>query len=182
MKKKLFAGLLTATLCFAHLPVMAQSGQPDSGENRFHAFQEARQHHWWKTADMRQQVRLKMLELAAMMANPKSTEDELLKKQGELQGARAILEKEQLSFLYQMKQKYPEVVGSCGMSGHGMGMGPCGMGCGTMGRGHGMGHGAKGGHHMGDGMMGGHGIGTGPCGMGHCMMGGEWDQGVISCR
>ena len=172
MKGKLFAGLLTAALCFAPFPVMAQSGQPESGQNQFQAFQEAQQQHWRKTADMRQQLRLKKLELAAMMVNPKSTEDELLKKQRELQDARGILEKEHLAFLYQMKKKYPEAMEYHGMMGYSMGMKPCDMGCGMMGRGHGMGHGMMGCHHMGPGMMG-YGMGMGPCGMDHGMMGGH---------
>lgn len=174
MKGKLFTGILAAVLCFSPLTVVAQNGQPESGQNQFQAFREAHQQHWRKTADMRQQVRLKELELATMMVNPKSTEDELLKKQRELQDVRANLEKEHLTFMYQMKQKYPEVMESHSMMGYGMGMGPCGMGSGMIGRGHGMGHGMMGGHHMGAGMMGGgHGMGMGPCGMGYGMMGCE---------
>ncbi|MGB7970517.1 MAG: hypothetical protein WCF31_00965 [Candidatus Deferrimicrobiaceae bacterium] len=177
MKGKLLTGMLTGLLCFAPFTVLAQTGQPESGQKQYQAYQEAQQQYWSKTADLRQQVLLKQYELAALMVNPKAKEDELLKKQGELQDVRAKLEKEQLVFSYQMKRKYPEVMGSYGtmgygygmgsgmmgggygmgpgMMGGGYGMGPCGMGYGTKGGGYGMGHGMTGGqHHMGPGMMG----------------------------
>ena len=171
MKGKLLTAMLTALLCFAPFPVLAQTGQPERGQRQYQAFQEAQQQYWSKTADLRQQVLLKQYELAALMVNPKAKEDELLKKQRELQDVRAKLEKEQLVYMYQMRQKYPEVMGSYGMGcgmpgggygmgygmmGGGYGMGPCGMGYGMPGGGYGMGHGMGGGyHHMGPGMMGG---------------------------
>ena len=100
-----------------------------------------------------------------MMVNPKAKEDELLKKQRELQDVRAKLEKEQLVYMYQMRQKYPEVMGSYG------------MGCGMPGGGYGMGYGMMGGGYgMGYGMMGG-GYGMGPCGMGYGMPGGGYGMG-----
>lgn len=169
MKGKLLTGMLTALLCFAPITVLAQTGQPESGQKQYQAFQEARQQYWSRTADLRQQVLLKQYELAALMVNPKSKEDDLLKKQRELQDVRAKLEKEQLAYMYQMRRKYPEVMGSYGMGygmmggygmgygmmGGGYGMGSCGMGYGMTGGGYGMGHGMTGGyHHMGPGMMG----------------------------
>jgi len=162
MKGKLLTGMLTGLLCFAPLTVLAQTGQPESGQNQYQAFQEAQQQYWSKTADLRQQVLLKQYELAALMVNPKAKEDELLKKQQELQDVRAKLEKEQLVFSYQMKRKYPEVMGSYGAMGSGMMGGGYGMGSGMMGggmgygtMGGGMGYGTMGGHHhMGPGMMG----------------------------
>jgi len=170
MKEKLLTGMLTALLCFAPFTVLAQTGQPDSGQKQYQAFQESQQQYWSKTADLRQQVLLKQYELAALMVNPKAKEDELLKKQRELQDVRAKLEKEQLVYMFQMRRKYPEVMGSYGMGygmtggyhhmgpgmmGGGYGMGPCGMGYGMPGGGYGTGHGMTGGyHHMGPGMMG----------------------------
>lgn len=169
MKGKLLTGMLTALLCFAPITVLAQTGQPESGQKQYQAFREAQQQYWSRTADLRQQVLLKQYELAALMVNPKSKEDELLKKQRELQDVRAKLEKEQLAYMYQMRRKYPEVMGSHGMGygmmggygmgygmmGGGYGMGSCGMGYGMTGGGYGMGHGMTGGyHHMGPGMMG----------------------------
>jgi len=156
MKGKLLTGMLTGLLCFAPFTVFAQSGQTESGQKQYQAFQEAQQQYWSKTADLRQQVLLKQYELAALMVNPKAKEDELLKKQRELQDVRAKLEKEQLVFSYQMKRKYPEVIGSYGTMGYGMMGGGYGMGPGMMGGGYGMGYGMTGGqHHMGPGMMGG---------------------------
>ena len=183
MKGKLLTGMLTALLCFAPLTVLAQTGQTESGQKQYQAFQEAQQQYWSKTADLRQQVLLKQYELAALMVNPKSKEDELLKKQRELQDVRAKLEKEQLVYMYQMRRKYPDVMESYGMScgmmggGYGMGcgmmggygMGPCGMGYGMPGGGYGMGHGMGGGYGMG------HGMGGGYHHMGPGMMGG-WGQ------
>ena len=165
MKGKLLTGMLTALLCFMPFTVLAQTGQPESGQKQYQAFQEAQQQYWSKTADLRQQVLLKQYELAAMMVNPKAKEDELLKKQRELQDVRAKLEKEQLVYMYQMRQKYPEVMGSYG------------MGCGMPGGGYGMGYGMMGGGYgMGYGMMGG-GYGMGPCGMGYGMPGGGYGMG-----
>jgi len=167
MKGKLLTGMLAGLLCFAPLTVLAQTGQPEGGQNQYQAFQEAQQQYWSKTADLRQQVLLKQYELAALMVNPKAKEDELLKKQRELQDVRAKLEKEQLVFSYQMKRKYPEVMGSYGAMGSGMMGGGYGMGSGMMGGGYGMGSGMMGGGYgMGPGMMGG-GYGMGPCGMGY---------------
>jgi hypothetical protein len=177
MKGKLLTGMLTALLCFAPFTVLAQTGKPESGQKQYQAFQEAQQQYWSKTADLRQQVLLKKYELAALMVNPKAKEEELLKKQRELQDVRARLEKEQLVYMYRMKRKYPEVLEHCdrmghgmghGMMGYGMGMGSCGMDygmrhgmtgygmdMGSCGMGYGMGRGMTGGHHhMGPGMMG----------------------------
>jgi len=67
--------------------------KPERGQRQYQAFQEAQQQYWSKTADLRQQVLLKQYELAALMVNPKAKEDELLKKQRELQDVRAKLEK-----------------------------------------------------------------------------------------
>jgi hypothetical protein len=100
-----------------------------------------------------------------MMLNPKTTEDELLKKQQELQEARNKLEKEQLAFRFKMNKKYPEVMESYGMMGYGMGSGMMGDGYGMMG-----------GYGMGQGMMGG-GYGMGPCGGGYGRMGGGYGMG-----
>lgn len=168
MKGNLLAGLMAALLCFAPFTVMAQTGQPESGQGRYQAFQEAHQQHWAKTADLRQQVLLKQYELAAAMVNPKVSEDTLLKKQQELQDVRSKLEKEQLVFMYQMRRKYPDITQSYGMMGSGMGMGSCGMGYGMMGGGYG----------MGPGMMG-SGMGMGACGMGYGYgtMGGGYGMG-----
>ena len=177
MKGKLLTGMLTALLCFAPLTVLAQTGQPEGGQNQYQAFQEAQQQYWSKTADLRQQVLLRQYELAALMVNPKSKEDELLKKQRELQDVRAKLEKEQLVYMYQMKRKYPDVMGSYGTMGSGMMGGGYGMGSGMMGSGYGMGPGMMGGGYgMGPGMMGG-GYGMGPCGMGYGTMGGGYGMG-----
>lgn len=180
MRGGLLTGLLAVSLCFAPFTVAAQvqSHHPESGEAQ--AIQEAHQDHWKKTAGLRQQVRLKQLELAAALANPKATEEELLKKQKELQEGRAELEKEHLVFMVRMHRKYPDFMETHGMTGSGMGMG-CGMmggggmgmgcsmmggmGCGMMGGA--MGRGMGGGHDMGPGMKG----GMDKCGcMGHGMM------------
>jgi len=191
MKAALFAALLAVSVAFAPWTTGAQSQQADSGQTRYQSFQTAQQEQWRKTADLRQQVLLDQAELRAMLINPKTTQDALLKKQKELQESRAKLEREQLLYQYQMGRKYPELMESYGMMGYGggmgygmgygmmgygmgYGMGPgmmgygsgtgCGMGYGMMGGGYGMGPGAMGGYHMGQGMTGGHPMGPGMMG------------------
>ncbi|MDA8164957.1 MAG: hypothetical protein M0017_08000 [Desulfobacteraceae bacterium] len=164
MKRKLLTTLSAASLCLVPLAAGAQTAQ-QGGQAQFQAFQKAQQQHWTKTADQRQQVMIKQHELAATILNPKSTEEELLKKQRELQDARDGLEREQLTFEYQMKKKYPEIMESYGMMGYGMG------------RGYGMGPGMMGGYGMAPGMMG-YGLaprwpGSGQGPMGPGMMGGR---------
>jgi hypothetical protein len=174
MRATLLVALLAASLAFAPSTVAAQNRQPEGGQTQYQSFQAAQQEHWRKTADLRQQVLLDQAELRAMMINPKTTQDALLKKQGELQESRAKLEKEQLLFLFQMKRKYPDVMEPYGMMGYGAGMGPYGMGYGMMG-GYPMGPGMMG-YGMGYGMMG-YGSGTG-CGMGYGMMDGGYGMGA----
>jgi hypothetical protein len=170
MKGRMLIGLLAASLCFAPATFAAQTAPPANGQNQFQSYWEAQQQHWQKTAKLRQQVVLDQYELATMMINPKTTEDALLKKQREWQEARAKLEREQLVFQFQIRQKYPELADSYVMMGYGMGgygMG-YGMGPGMMGYGmggYGMGYG------MGPGMMG-YGMGYGGYGMGPGMWGG----------
>jgi hypothetical protein len=165
MKGRMLVGLLAASVCFAPLAAAAQTSPPAKGQNQSQSFWEAQQRHWQDTAKLRQQVVLDQYELATMMINPKTTEDALLKKQREWQEARAKLEREQLVFAFQTRQKYPQVADSYGMMGYGMGYGGYGMG------GYGMGYGMMGGYGMGPGMMG-YGMGYGGYGMGPGLMGG----------
>ena len=167
MKRYLLSAVFVlSALLWAPAAIAAQMQDPhhpaaaaDNTQSRYQEFRQAQDQQREKTAPLRRMVRQKKHELAALWLSPNAGQEDLLKKQRELQDARAALEREQLAFKFRMKQQgfdfdhYGMRDGYGMRGGHDMGHG---MGSGT---GHGMmGCGMRGGMHpgmMGQGMMGG---------------------------
>ena len=111
-------------------------------EETLKAYDEEMEKHDKDTANQRLDILVKQHEMATLLINPKTTKDELMVKQKELQGSMNAWQQAELSFRWDIHKKYPEmtpdVYGGCLASAAGNG------GNGMMGRGNGM---------MGQGMM-----------------------------
>lgn len=117
------------------------------------------------TADLRQNIWVKQHEMATLLASPKTSKQELLEKQKELQKLMNELQQKELAFRWELDKEFPEMASDMygGCYGPAMGYG-MGMACG--------GPGMMGGYGHGSGMM-----GYGGYGYGHgMMMGPGWGR------
>jgi hypothetical protein len=105
-------------------------------EGKLKAYDEEMEKHYKSTASQRQEILVKQHEMATLLINTKTTKDELMEKQKELQGLMNTLQREELSFRWDIHKKYPEmspdVYGGClepaaGSGGAMMGYGGAGM-------------------------------------------------------
>lgn len=103
---------------------------------------EARQAFFTETADLRQQLREKRLELASILIKQKPDLEAAKAAQKSLSDIRARLDQKRIEHVIRMKEINPRA-GAGMMMGGGMGRGGCARGMGMMGRGMG-----RGGHGM----------------------------------
>ena len=131
---------------------------PGLTAEQMQAVVEARQAFFTDTADLRQQLREKRLELASVLIKPKPDLEAARAVQKSLSDIQAQLDQKRIEHVIQMKEINPHA-GAGMMMGGGMGWGGCGRGMGMMGGGMG-----RGGCARGMGMMGGRGMMMGPGG------------------
>lgn len=65
--------------------------------------------HYKATADQRQEIVVKQHEIATLLVNSKTTKDELINKQKEMQELMNVMQRDELSFRWDLHQKYPEM-------------------------------------------------------------------------
>jgi len=86
-------------------------------EETLKAYDEEMEKHSKDTANQRQDILVKQHEMATLLINRKTTKDELMGKQKELQGLMNAWQQEELSFRWDIHKKYPEmtpdVYGGC---------------------------------------------------------------------
>lgn len=80
--------------------------QPDTKISK--EIYEAWEKHYQDTAKLRENIWIKRHEMATLLADPKTEKEELLKKQAELQKLVNELQRKQLIFRWELRQKYPQ--------------------------------------------------------------------------
>lgn len=135
MKKLLIVTALLVITSWISLPALAEQyegyrmgpgmmGQRYSASQRSSvdeatqkAYDEEMAKHYANTADQRQDILVKQHEMATLLVKTKTTKEELLDKQKELQDLMNSLQREELSFRWDLHKKYPQmapdVYGGC---------------------------------------------------------------------
>lgn len=78
-------------------------------ENKQKVYDEEMAKHYSASAEQRQAIVVKQHEIATLLVDPKTSKDALIEKQKELQELMNTLQRDELSFRWDLRQKYPEM-------------------------------------------------------------------------